>query len=128
MNQEVERRGEGGHYSDAFRARVVQQCKATGASVSAVARSHQVGVGLVYGWLRKAGSSDQNRLAVVSSARAVRSRSKKVIDAQFVELSMPDPAPESIRLEVNRGTTRMSIAWPVSAADSAAGWLRDVLR
>jgi transposase len=128
MNQEVERRGAGSRYSELFKARVVQQCKVSGASVSAVARSHQVGVGLVYGWLRKAAPSGKNRLPVVSSARAVGQNSKKVIDAQFVELSMPDPAPESIRLEVNRGPTRMSIAWPVSAADSAAGWLRDVLR
>jgi transposase len=128
MNQEVERRGAGKRYSESFKARVVQQCKAPGASVSAVARSHQVGVGLVYGWLRKTGPLGKAQLPVVSSARAVGHHSKKVIDAQFVELSMPAPSVESIRLEVNRGPTRMSIAWPVSAADSAAGWLRDVLR
>ena len=77
MNRESECRGKGFHYSAAFKAKVLEQCKAPGASVTAVARSHQAGVGLVYCWLRKAAGSGKNRLAVVSSGRAASQPSKK---------------------------------------------------
>jgi transposase len=53
--------------------------------------------------------------------------------AAFVPLMMAPPQrtsakPAEIRIEVQRGASRVVVSWPVEAAGECAAWLRDWLR
>jgi transposase len=49
--------------------------------------------------------------------------------ATFVPLSLPGPkANGELRIELRRGTTTISVAWPVDAATECAAWMRELLR
>lgn len=49
----------------------------------------------------------------------------------FVPVPLPPaacaPAPD-IRIEVRRGTTSVSVTWPLEAADQCAVWMRELLK
>lgn len=51
--------------------------------------------------------------------------------ARFIPLPAPvshQQATPSIRIEINRGATRVVVEWPVEAAGQCNAWLRDLLR
>lgn len=49
--------------------------------------------------------------------------------AGFIPVSMPAAAePTPIRIDVQRGSTTITVSWPTSAADACASWLRELLR
>jgi len=45
-----------------------------------------------------------------------------------VPLSMPTPGSDrDVRIELSRGSMSIKVSWPVSAADSCALWVREVM-
>jgi transposase len=51
---------------------------------------------------------------------------------EFVPVSLPAASPTThlrdIQIELRRGTTTMTITWPVSAAADFGAWMRELLR
>ena len=100
-------------HSAEFKARVLAECAAPGASIAHVALSHGINANVVHKWRRLAGDPPQ-----VASVPA------------FVPVALaPAPAaPPDIRIELRHGQTSMAVTWPVSAASDCAGWMRELLR
>ena len=103
-------------YSAELKAEVLAQCDAPGASVAKVAMSRGINANIVHRWRQLA---REGRSEVAPSHR------------EFVPVPLTASAPAGnggeIRLQLRRGATAMTIAWPVSAAAECAAWLRDWL-
>ena len=104
-------------YDDGLKAQVIAECGAPGASVAKVAMSHGINANVVHRWRQLA-----------REARAPAS----VSTSEFVAVSLaPPPVPtpaRDIQVQLRRGTTAMTITWPVSASAEFAGWMRELLR
>ena len=107
-------------HSDDLKAQVVRECSRPGASVAAIALSHNLNANLVHKW---------RRLAAGDLAAQ-----QPPAPAPFIALpvpSVPEPSPTppaDIRIELRRGAATVSVSWPVSAAGECAAWLREWLR
>ena len=106
-------------HSDEFKANAVASCQATGVSVAAVAMANGINANLLRRWVREAEMPPAKALA--KPAPAVPT---------FVPVRLPDPvAPAGeIRIDVRRGATTITVAWPMAAAAECAGWMRELLR
>jgi len=103
-------------YGEEIKARVMAECDAPGASVAKVAMSHGINANIVHRW---------RQLARRSGASLPRP------SGEFVPLSIAPahstPA-RDIQIQLRRGPTTLTIAWPVSAAADFAVWMRELLR
>ena len=105
-------------YSANFKAQVLGECDAPGASVAKVAMSHGINTNVVHGWRKLAREA--------GSGCAVSSH-------EFVPVTLPaapmqSVAERGIEVELRRGTLTMKITWPSSATADFAGWTRELLR
>ena len=113
-------------HSAEFRAEVLQACRQADASVAAIALRNGLNANVVYRWLREeargveAGAGSH---AAVSTARH---------GAEFIAVQLPQPAvtgtSTDIRIEVRRGASTVTVAWPLQASAQCAAWLREWLR
>lgn len=114
-------------YDSSLKARVVAECSRAGASVAGIALNHGLNANMVHRWL------DEYEAGIGWAKRVVR-------DAQFVEIAMEpstvmqEPAAAShalpsgfIEIEVTRGKSRISMKWPVDAANACATMLGQLL-
>jgi transposase len=103
-------------YSAELKAEVLAQCDAPGASVAKVAMSRGINANVVHRW---------RQLAREGRTEAAPLR------REFVPVPLTTAAPPGsggeIRIQLRRGATAMTIAWPVSAAGDCAAWLREWL-
>jgi len=106
-----------------LKAKVLAECDEPGASIAAVAQAHGLNANLVHKWRRRRGQHAQAIDACAGQANVAEA---------FVALQLPPPptaaAVPDIRVEVRRGATSISIAWPGQAANECAAWLREWLR
>lgn len=102
-------------HSEELKAQVIAECAQPGASVAAVALAHGLNANVVHKWRRRGDakvSLPVTTFVPVTAAPAA-----------------PAPQPgEPIRIELRRGTTVVSIAWPAAASADCALWLRDLLK
>jgi len=103
-----------------LKTEVLTECDEPGASVAAVAQAHGLNANLVHKWRRE-------RRQPQTPAIEATPVDDKVARA-FVALQLPPPPSPDIRLELRRGATTITIAWPGQAAGECAAWLRDWLR
>lgn len=99
-------------HSEELKAQVVAECAQPGASVAAVALAHGLNANVVHKWRRRGDakvSLPATTFVPVTAAAA------------------PQPG-EPIRIELRRGGTMVSIAWPVAASAECTVWLRDLLK
>jgi len=70
-------------------------------------------------WVREAEMSPTKTLAKAVPAAST-----------FVAVQFPEPVTPAgeIRIEVRRGATTITVAWPMAAAAECAGWMRELLR
>jgi transposase len=105
-------------YSEAFKAQVMAECEAPGASVAKVAMSHGINDNVVHRWRQLA-----------RGCRAVASPAPR---SEFVPVTLTAtnacPSGHDIRVEIRRGATAITVSWPCSAAVECASWLRDWLK
>jgi transposase-like protein len=105
-------------HSAELRAEVVQACRQDGASVAAIALRSGLNANLVHRWLREDGRS----LDTDADSPG----------AQFMALQLPAPPvagmSTDIRVEVRRGTSIITVSWPLQGARDCAAWLREWLR
>ena len=108
-------------HSDEFKANAVSAAAQPGVSMASVAPSRGINANLLRRWVREA------EVLMDRSANATAPATPA-----FVALQLPAPAaasaPGDIRVEVRRGTTTITIAWPMAAASECATWLREMLR
>ncbi len=104
-------------YSTELQAQVTAECDALGASVAKVAMLHGINANVVHRWRQLA-----------REARPAHATST----GEFVSVSLPAmPTATDVRdiqIQVRRGTTTMTITWPVSAAADFGAWMRELLR
>jgi transposase len=110
-------------HGDELKAKVLIECDAPGASVAAVAQAHGLNANLVHKWRRQG-----RRRAAAQEAAPLEDK----VAGAFVALQLPAPTmPQpvrDIRIELRRGATTITIAWPDQAAGECATWLREWLR
>jgi len=104
-------------YSAEFKAQVLAECSASGASVAKVAMAHGINDNVVHSW---------RRLARDKGATLVKTN-------EFVPVAMtaaPLNRAEERRIEVElrRGPVMVKITWPLSAAVEFGTWTRELLR
>jgi transposase len=99
-------------HSDELKAQVLAECAQPGASVAAVALAHGLNANVVHKWRRQGGT--KTSLPVTT----------------FVPVAMAAQADAAtpIRIELRRGATAVTVAWPLSAAAECAAWMRELLR
>lgn len=120
-----------------FKSQVLAECQEPGASVAAVALTHGLNVNLVRKWLvgrgiKRTGLSAPRTVASVSAAVTA----PVAAAVQFIPVGLVPEAPATdramasaasdIHVELNRGSTRLSVRWPSTQADSCAAWLREL--
>lgn len=107
-------------HSAQFKAEAVRACMHPGVSIAAVALHYRVNANLLRRWIA---AQDVNDVVTSTAPPAAL--------AEFVPLpiapSSPTPA-QDIVIELRRGTTTVTLRWPVSAAKDCGQWLQGWLR
>jgi transposase-like protein len=106
-------------HSAEFKAKVVEACCSPGVSVAGVALAHQLNANLVRGWIAKARRPGLTKMKPAAPASPA-----------FISVPMittPTSTPEIV-MEIERGTARVHIRWPIEAASECSALLRDLLR
>lgn len=106
-------------HSNEFKADAVAAASQPGVSMASVAMARSINANLLRRWVREAEMPPTKALAKAAPATTT-----------FVAVQLPEPvaAADAIRIEVRRGTTTITVGWPMAAAAECAGWMREVLR
>ena len=106
-------------HSDEFKADAVSAASQPGVSMASVALTRGINANLLRRWVREAEVSPIKTLAKATPAAPA-----------FVPVQLPDPAAPvgKIRIDVRRGATTITVAWPMTAAAECASWMRELLR
>lgn len=106
-------------YDTEFKAQVLAECDAPGASVAKVALAHGINANVVHRWRQLAREGGQATAA---------SPSEFVPVAIAAPTLQPVQACRDIEVELRRGAVTMKVIWPSSAAADFAAWTRELLR
>jgi transposase len=90
-----------------------------GVSMASVALARGINANLLRRWVRDAEGAPARALEKAAPCAPA-----------FVPVRLPDataPVGE-IRIDVRRGPTTITVAWPMAAAAECAGWIRELLR
>ena len=109
-------------HGDELKAAVLAECDEAGASVAAVAQAHGLNANLVHKWRRNRRPQPGTNTNAVAEKVA-----RAFVALQLPAPPTPQPAPD-IRIELRRGATTVTIAWPGQAAGECAAWLGQWLR
>ena len=117
-------------HSDEFKANAVASCMQAGMSMAAVAMANGVNANLLRRWVRaaemRAGAGLPDALP---NALTAPDRRVAETPAAFIPMQLPaKTAAADIRIELRRGATSISVAWPTEAATECAAWMRELLR
>ena len=105
-------------YSADFKAQILGECGAPGASVAKVAMSHGINTNVVHGW----------RKLAREAGGAGPASSTEFVPVAFPAALMQSVAERGIEVELRRGAVTMKITWPSSATADFAAWTRELLR
>ena len=113
------------NHSAEFRGQVVEACRQSGASVAAIALRSGLNANLVHRWLR-----EDARSLDTGAGRLAAQATRPV--AEFMPLQLPPLAvagvSTDIRVQLRRGTSIVTVSWPLQGARDCAAWLREWLR
>ena len=89
--------------------------------MAAVAMVNGVNANLLRRWVRAA--------EMRPGAEPALDRRVAETPAAFIAMQLPaKTVAADIRIELRRGTTSISVAWPTEAATECAAWMRELLR
>ena len=94
--------------------------------MAAVAMANGVNANLLRRWVRAAEMRPGTELT-----RALPAPKRRVaeIPGAFIPMQLPaKTASADIRIELRRGATLISVAWPTEVATECAAWMRELLR
>lgn len=103
-------------HSAEFKAKVIEACRHPGVSIAAVALDHRLNANRLRIWVAKAQRVDAVQLMPAITPAFVP-----------VPISLPKAKPDIV-IEIQRGTAKVHMRWPIEAAPDCAAWLRDLLR
>jgi transposase len=110
-------------HSAEFKAHVVAACSKPGVSSASVAMANGINANLVRRWVKDAEGEQEDVGEIGATNRVKRPVTK------FVPLPLPSPVSVSdIRVELQRGATKIVVTWPATAASECAAWMRELLR
>ena len=113
-------------HSGEFKAHVVAECSKPGVSSASVAMANGINANLVRRWVKDA-EGEREEVETVKAVEAAKSEKPRM--TKFVPLPLPSPAPISeVRIELQRGGTKVVVTWPATAASECAAWMRELLR
>lgn len=117
-------------HSDEFKANAVVSCMRPGMSMAAVAMADGVNANLLRRWVRAAEMRPgAGLLDALPNALTAPDRRVAETPAAFIPMQLPaKTAAADIRIELRRGSTLISVAWPTEAAAECAAWMRELLR
>ena len=114
-------------YEPSLKARVVAECSRAGSSIAGIALNHGLNANMVHRWL------DEYE-AGIGWAKHIGRQAQFVPIAMEPSAVMQEPAAAShalpsgfIEIEVTRGKSRISMKWPVDAANACATMLGQLL-
>ena len=107
-------------HSDEFKSDAVAAASQSGVSMAAVALALGINANLLRRWVRE---------AEVVTGRALEPTAPPPA-AAFVPVRVPQPASPmgEIRIDVRRGSTTVTVSWPMAAAAECTAWIRELLR
>ncbi|AMO38796.1 transposase [Thauera humireducens] len=109
-------------HSEAFKQSVISACREPGISVTGVALANGLNANQVHRWIRGRGVEPPSRRRPASAELTTLS------EPGFVPAQVAPAVGEAvIRLEAQRGNTRVKLEWPLQAADACGAWLREWL-
>jgi transposase len=114
-------------HSKELRAQVLAACSEPEASVAAVAQAHGLNANLVHKWRRGPRSAAQTSLDAGKAAPGAGQRQDVFVALQMPAQPTLASAPD-IRIELRRGATSITVAWPTNVAAECAAWMRELLR
>jgi transposase len=112
-------------HSAAFRAESVAVCRQPGVSIAAVALARGLNANLLRRWVVEA---ERAAPLPVAAASVVPPSVPVDNSADFVPVAIPASTESAIRIELRRGSSRISVHWPASAARECALLLRELMR
>ncbi len=108
---------------------MVAACSQPGVSIASVSMAHGVNANLARRWMIDAGGNGSRGPVERIRAASDTSAPKLALPPPFVAVPMPSNSVASeIRIELRRGATAISVAWPTTAAAECAAWMRELLR
>ena len=112
-------------HSSEFKAHIVAACCKPGVSSAAVAMANGINANLVRRWVKEAevGTEMDNAASEPEAPMPAT-----VPTPKFLPVSLPAPVAADIRIELQRGSTAVTVTWPASAASECAAWMRELLR
>ena len=108
-------------HSAEFKAHVVAACSKPGVSSASVAMANGVNANLVRRWVKDT-EAEREDVAQAGATKRVTQPATK-----FVPLALPALASD-IRVELQRGATKIVVTWPATAAAECAAWMRELLQ
>ncbi|WP_168017033.1 IS66-like element accessory protein TnpA [Halomonas salinarum] len=106
-------------FTTAFKARIVEACQQSGASVAGVALEHSLNANLVHKWIRAA------------RQRTVAPEAPAFVPVPMASASLPvarqHQVTDRIRLTIPHPNGPMVIEWPASEADACRSLIRELL-
>jgi transposase-like protein len=106
------------NHSIEFKTKLVTICSQPGVSVSAVAQAHGVNANLLRRWMKQ---------YPVEAHIPAASAPAKLVPVQ-IETDITSPSNGEIHFDIQRGTTRIHIRWPLTGAAACAqllgAWLK----
>ena len=113
-------------HSDEFKANAVAACMQPGISMAAVAMAHGINANLLRRWVQETEMKPATGVVRTTSVPVTNAPPSKTL---FVPVALPTPTPPAdIRIELQRGTTAVTVTWPANAAVECAAWMRELLR
>ncbi len=108
-------------HSDEFKADAIAAAAQPGMSMAAVALARGINANLLRRWVRE---------SEVPLATALSNRAPAPSTPAFVAVQLPEPVVPvgDIRVELRRGSTTITVAWPMAAIAECASWMRELLR
>ena len=111
------------YYSPELKVQVVQECRQAGASIARVALAHGINANIVHRWIH-----EDERSALLLRAKSFLPVTLDSVGAPTpTAQGAPGPVPD-IRVQIQRGSSAITVNWPLDGAAACASWLQNLLR
>ena len=101
-----------------LKAKVLVECDQPDASIASIAQAHGLNANLVHKWRRR----HRQRVRAIEACVGQDNVAEAFVPLRLAPSTAAVP---DIRVELRRGATSVSIAWPDQAANECAAWLRE---
>jgi len=115
-------------HSAEFKAKVVAACRQPGVSIASVALANGLNANLLRRWVVTEEKAPGARSIRMDSAPPACLEAER---QRFIPLQIEKSATTSVQditIELRRGATVVTVAWPLAAAADCGAWLREFLR